>query len=297
MENKPINVEVPPIIKKEVPSPVVSKNLSVAAPIDEPLPASGTRYTINNFFNIFQFLKITGVLIFAIGTVIVIYFGTREFFGTLLYLNTFLNTVKTCIDDHDCIHGDCVLGTCQCEIEWTGTTCNTTAYICATGYNEDACNDNGDCYLGICICDIGWTGTYCNETADMCISSNDSRIHCYNDDTCNGHGDCWFGRCICEAGWYGDLCESNTCPENLTYANCTLDTNCTYGGTQSGTCYYGLCYCYPNYVGNYCELQRRDFSFCDSDADCLNNGKCYENNHGNGECYCRSSTTGNNCET
>ncbi len=220
------------------------------------------------------------ILILAAGLIFLLYYTVRH----------------AQLDEEGCIHGTFTAGECICDCEYTGSTCNETAFICAPGINEDDCN-YGSCQGGLCICDLGWTGTYCNETADMCLSSNASGIVCFSAACCNDHGTCWFGKCICDDEWYGETCDLHSCLNITEYNNCTIDSDCKYGSTDTGDCYYNRCFCIPGYVGTNCQLERRDLSFCNTDTDCLNGGVCYDNSQGNGECYCPSTTTGYNCET
>ena len=250
------------------------------------------------FGSTIRLISISFIIFMGMGIIVLIYFGGRAMESSILIMDDCLAIDPTCFDNDDCLHGICLLGSCVCELEWEGVDCNTTRFICTTNSSneEEICN-HGSCYLGICICDIGYQGIYCNETADMCISSNDSQIACVDDDDCNDHGTCWFGKCVCEDGWYGEFCVYHSCPNVTEYNNCTVDTDCIYGTTDSGDCYYGRCFCLPNYAGVNCELERRDLSYCINDAVCLNGGLCYLNDHGTGECFCPSTTTGNLCET
>ena len=120
---------------------------------------------------------------------------------------------------------------------------------------------------------------------------------CLNDTDCMFGGECYFGVCICETGFQGPLCESAICPNTTgIVSHCDSDADCDFGGVQSGVCWYNKCICSPNYIGDTCQLERRDLSFCNIDSECLSGGECHINDQSNGECYCASTTTGNNCE-
>lgn len=161
---------------------------------------------------------------------------------------------------------------------------------------DQDCNNNGECWCGKCLCFEGWTGTHCNKSLQFCLSLNETELFCFDDECCNDHGFCHVGKCLCEGGWFGKHCQFNSCPE-VSSPNCSVHDDCNYDEKTVGECYYRKCFCTnPNYVGPTCNLERRDLSFCISDAQCLHGGKCFPNNHGNGECYCPSTTTGNKCQ-
>lgn len=87
-------------------------------------------------------------------------------------------------------HGHCVSDACQCDLGWTGESCNIKQC-------DSRCNEHGQCKNGTCLCVTGWNGKHC--TLEGCPNS------------CSNHGQCkqssnnqWA--CKCDSGWDGTDC-------------------------------------------------------------------------------------------
>jgi hypothetical protein len=132
------------------------------------------------------------------------------------------------------------------------------------------CGEHGTCLNGTCNCDMGYSGTACetlNCPADKCPTYQECREidgACVGDDPCdpspcNGHGTCTCigvgqAECTCAAGYDGNTC--HTCAEGYTgYPTCVVDlcygVTCNgHGSCNSGT---GLCDCNDHYdPASYC---------------------------------------------
>lgn len=177
-----------------------------------------------------------------------------------------------------------------------GTFQNFFNFLTTTNFNCTSNDDcvHGECYIGKCFCDLGWSGFHCNISSDICIQNN--HTDCFDDNCCNNGGKCWFGKCLCDNGWYGKICENHPCPNitnsNCTsnsdcyYGNVTSGTcyfgkcfcfsnfigpNCqlerrdlsfcneAYPCLNGGQCHLnnhdnGECYCPSNTIGNSCEI-------------------------------------------
>lgn len=115
-----------------------------------------------------------------------------------------------------CVNGACVGGTCACNSNYEGATCNMTI-PCIYG----ACV-HGSCWLGLCVCNAGWSGLNCNYSTCFCV-----------------HGSCATGSCVCSTGWTGPICNttSSSCPNNC---------------SGHGTCNAGTCTCDAGWTGSDC---------------------------------------------
>merc|ERR1711871_1211950 len=174
-------------------------------------------------------------------------------------------------------HGDCINGTCMCDLPFDGLDCGirncthgTYNYAkgkcdCEDGWAGPACqhpacpggcNGKGECLeTGYCLCDEGFTGPGCE--IELCPKG------------CSDHGKCINASCVCDDGFQGVGCELPKCP--LDYSG--------HGKCQDG----GICACEKGFGGLGCS----GFS---CPADCSGNGQCL-----NGSCICNTGFGGVAC--
>lgn len=166
---------------------------------------------------------------------------------------------KTCFNDNDCKHGQCVAYDdtykyCACVRGWQGAYCDRKI-PCAN--DSDVCQ-HGRCVDGTCACDSTHTGEFC-----------DIKRRCA--DYCKGR--CVDEECVCPPNRWGPTCENIVPCHNY----------CSYLG---GTCINNECVCNPGWTGYDCWDEIHDN--CDDackdpgyEEDSVRFGKCV-----NGECIC-----------
>eukprot|EP00301_Raphidiophrys_heterophryoidea_P020899 c5472_g1_i1.p1 GENE.c5472_g1_i1~~c5472_g1_i1.p1 ORF type:complete len:1350 (+),score=316.05 c5472_g1_i1:73-4050(+) len=136
-------------------------------------------------------------------------------------------------------HGDCMMGTCVCDVKqtrssdgmfaysvegWTGAACSKQI-DCPDGCNEARGLGKCDATVGTCVCNEGRSGRSCAVGT------------CPGSPACNGNGLCKEdGVCECAMGWTGVGCDQKEC----------------VGGCASGMCVDGACKCAPNWFGTHC---------------------------------------------
>ena len=86
-------------------------------------------------------------------------------------------------------HGKCVAGTCQCEPQWSGETCQVS--LCPI-----LCSGHGHYGGGRCHCEQDWKGEECEVREEECEVPD-----------CSQHGECVAGLCQCVPGWTGPDCQ------------------------------------------------------------------------------------------
>jgi len=209
-----------------------------------------------------------------------------------------------------CSNGTSCIALNQCEC-MPGVMC--TEHTCPSG-----CSGNGNCVDGTCECNLLWAGPACAEPA--CINNCSGRGHCQHalaigcsiaaacPRACSGQGECLSdGRCECLAGWTGDACDRLECPlECGIHATCTsgqcvcnsgwlgeqcsepapvcLDTACSWPHgycSNNGT----SCACAPGWTGTECG----DPECWDG---CSGHGSCTEA----GRCFCMGGWSGERCD-
>ncbi|RWS31258.1 teneurin-m-like protein [Leptotrombidium deliense] len=117
-------------------------------------------------------------------------------------------------------HGTCVMGTCKCETDYSGDSCEHR--VCPA-----FCSNRGKYVKGQCACNSGWKGKECELREEECEVSD-----------CSGHGDCVDGVCHCFPGYKGQHCEEVDC----------LDPDCS----GHGVCVNGMCLCGKGWKGAHC---------------------------------------------
>jgi hypothetical protein len=90
-------------------------------------------------------------------------------------------------------HGRCDVGSCRCELGYSGIVCEFFDPCVGVECGHGSCN------TGSCDCDHGYSGSHC-ETADPCQVPEPI--------TCGSHGSCAAGKCVCEEKYTGTLCET-----------------------------------------------------------------------------------------
>ncbi|CAF3959121.1 unnamed protein product, partial [Rotaria sordida] len=215
---------------------------------------------------------------------------------------------------------------CTCPGNKVGTFCQyeNPCSLSSTPFclNSGTCvSSNTDPPIALCLCPESFTGPYCNIMIqnDPCASN-----------PCQTHGYCALSilktsySCICQSNYIGDNCERiNPCVSSpcLNQAICqgywnTTNTWCiclcvgTFTGTKCETsllnpcgglcmngssCVNGVCVCPPQYTGTFCGFDNPCYN-----PMCQNGGFCSANFNSTGvsfTCTCRSSFTGQYCET
>ena len=190
----------------------------------------------------------------------------------------------SCRDDiNDCSgHGQCISGTCRCDLGWTGRTCRFDSCPLGTRPRDrpesasasqhgahPSCSGNGLCLAGKCSCGEGFEGDDCSRIAGPSSGPPTRRTYC------SGHGALIprLGRCLCDSGWRGERCDENTCP-----------AQCSGHGTCSP---HGQCTCDAGFSGEGCE--RRS---CPGTPECSLRGTC---DGATGLCQCAYGFTGPDC--
>jgi tenascin len=177
------------------------------------------------------------------------------------YCSQFSGGLITTRCGNDCNeHGQCLFGTCACDLGYIGETCDTPAEVpCLNN-----CMSHGVCNWGHCICDNGWTGSDCGTV-----------LACDYD--CGTHGVCVFGICECTQYYSGEACNimdssiselsdaelsiltfvkddrksssaSHTTQSKKLLTSCDLDCG-------SGVCANGQCFCPSGWSGSRCSIR------------------------------------------
>lgn len=133
-------------------------------------------------------------------------------------------TTIVCAHEPDCVprncngHGQCVMGRCVCDSQWTGESCDVVKC------KENNCSSNGVCSeQDGCLCFSGWRGDNCSEACPPGLYGvNCSReCLCLNGGTCNRLN----GECSCSLGWTGLYCQHRCFPGSYGQ-NCSMICDC-----------------------------------------------------------------------
>ena len=192
-------------------------------------------------------------------------------------------------------HGQCINGTCSCDVGYAGLTCKPQC--------DRGCSGHGRCAApGVCACSGGWVGAGCSQP------------HCPSD--CSGRGRCAApGTCVCQPGWGGFDCSQPSCPKECSahgtcvapppnatrrhaIARCSCDAGwggsacdrplCTSGcSAEHGNCTApGTCSCASGWGGHDCSMPQ-------CKGGCAAHGVCVAPD----ECSCFDGWIGANCST
>ena len=76
----------------------------------------------------------------------------------------------------NCVHGSCVVGTCQCDEGYKGGQCDVAA---CPGYSpveaqDNECNGVGDCTDGVCVCQPNYSGPSCGNYTEPELSDSET---------------------------------------------------------------------------------------------------------------------------
>jgi len=147
-------------------------------------------------------------------------------------------------DDNVCSgHGSCTdSNQCDCDVHWSGESCNVTTCSGVSSDSEDVCSGQGSCTgFNQCDCDDHWFGESCSTTTCSGVSSDSG-------DVCSGHGSCTeFNVCKCNTGYTGDNCEAST--EPVTCFGQSGDAACSAHGTCTKK---DTCVCDDGFNGESC---------------------------------------------
>ncbi len=231
-------------------------------------------------------------------------------------------------------HGTCVVGTCSCEADWSGSDCSIPADLCVevtcdSGYecrpsdgqcvligdkcDPDPCNPNGgvcDSSDGSCNCSTGYIGLTCDVCDAGYVPGPDNTTcipsPCIGND-CNGNGTCevnlGLASCACNTGWNPlDDCASCASGYHVEGPNCVVDTACVVNSCNgNGTCDDSsgvvVCSCDPEYTGASCSQCASGYQDNDSNGICeANCATANPNCSGNGSCSDTSGTAVCSCD-
>lgn len=142
-------------------------------------------------------------------------------------------------------HSTCVDGSCPCNSNWTGGSCN----VCASGYYGASCTlcpncgAHGTCLDtlagdGTCSCTLHYSGADCS-TFNSCSGV-----------TCGAHSSCVGGSCVCNSNWAGESC--NVCASGYYGAACNPCSCGPHGTCSEGLSGDGSCLCDGSYTGADC---------------------------------------------
>jgi hypothetical protein len=129
-------------------------------------------------------------------------------------------------------NGICEFSVCQCDIAYTGESCDELACDNDCG----APLDQGRCSNGRCICTSSWTGSNCTQQ------------RCPDDCSANGDCDTSSFTCTCKEFWTGDNCATpvyRTCADITTQDICIRKVECgwcadvTADDPEGGSCQEG----------------------------------------------------------
>ena len=175
-------------------------------------------------------------------------------------------------------------GLCECNIGWSGPSCNCSAAMCPLGPNNQVCSgeSRGQCVCGQCVCKqptniVPGVATPRIE-GDACECSNYECETDLNGLVCSGHG-----TCTCSNGTYACQCDISTVSGfyySGDYCQCSYD-NCIditsspsvlcNGGGNCDPC-QGSCRCDPDFIGEYCSLYIGNKLSCTANEECV---KCF----------------------
>ncbi|XP_052249684.1 uncharacterized protein LOC127857318 [Dreissena polymorpha] len=210
------------------------------------------------------------------------------------------NTTNALVSTQTCNH---VNGTCLCNAQWEGATCEADIDECKLGthncrQNSTCANNNGSF---TCPCNIGYTGVigvceacsdnkYGNGCNTPCNCNTTNAL--VSTQTCNHVN----GTCLCNAQWEGATCEADidecklgthNCRQNSTCANNngSFTCPCNIGYTDvSGVCEVtGVCTCKTGWKGTTCGEDRDECT--EGNHNCRQNSTC-ANNNGSFTCPC-----------
>ncbi|KAH3710310.1 hypothetical protein DPMN_069785 [Dreissena polymorpha] len=146
------------------------------------------------------------------------------------------NTTNALVSTQTCNH---VNGTCLCNAQWEGATCEADIDECKLGthncrQNSTCANNNGSF---TCPCNIGYTGV--SGVCETCVDGNWG-VQCNRSCECVANNtqttcDKVTGVCTCKTGWKGTTCGENRdeCTEGT--HNCRQNSTCA-NNNGSFTC-------------------------------------------------------------
>lgn len=196
-----------------------------------------------------------------------------------------INTANVSWEHGKCDDGKEGDGTCECQSNWVGETCEECAPNHWGFFNRVCrkcpdCGPNGSCDEGAsgsgkCVCETGWVGAACNAcTSGYHLIDNE----CVKCPDCGTHGKCVDGTCECDQFFTGDQCDA--CETGRFLPDCKkCPDDC-----GAGSCVDGNCVCETGWEGTLCDHCNPDEIKCGI-CNCGPNGHCVDEK--TGECVCR----------
>lgn len=152
--------------------------------------------------------------------------------------------VNACFDCHDRGACNATTGTCDCQKNFKGATCDS----CAAGYVGPAClpcplcTNGGSCDdgaggTGRCRCEFPFSGATCQIKCEPPYATQD--LACPGCNPIGGVCECGVCKCLTQFGWFGKTCGnwSDPClPLSLDGCDVCINTTLRESGLQCAFC-------------------------------------------------------------